>query len=254
MNTAPTVCVVVIPAHNEAATLPAALRSVRTAARHPALTGIRVLTVVTADDCGDDTAAVARALGAHVVGILRRNVGAARAAGVARALDILRHHRDGVWIASTDADTVVPAHWLAHQLHHARGGWDCVVGTVRLAPHPSLAAAVAARHDAGYFAGRPSAAGGWSHPHVHGANLGVAAASYHRVGGFPELRHSEDRALVAALERAGRRIVRTDQCPVLTSGRTTPRAPYGLGALLASTAQDLPGSGHGRRGPAVAPP
>lgn len=243
-----TACAVVVPAHNEAASLPATLRTVRAAARHPALAGVRVLIVVAADDCRDDTAGAARRAGARVVEVARRNVGAARAAAAEAALGWLSTEAGpgdghtgtpGIWLATTDADTLVPRNWLAHQLRQARGGWDCVVGTVRVAPHPTLGAMTVARHDAHYFAGRPVGAA-WAHPHVHGANLGVAAAAYLRAGGFPALPHSEDHALVAALERTGSTILRTDGCPVLTSGRADFRAPYGFGALLGSLAAQEP--------------
>jgi cellulose synthase/poly-beta-1,6-N-acetylglucosamine synthase-like glycosyltransferase len=233
-------CAVVIPAHNEGAGLADTLRSVRIARSHPALTGVTTLTVVAADDCTDETASVARNLGAHVIELSDRNVGAARAAATNMALSRLRSHADSVWIATTDADTVVPPHWLAHHLHQGRRGWHCVVGTVRLGPHPLLSLATTARHDTHYFATRPTAAAPWSHPHVHGANLGFAAGPYRRAGGFPPLRHSEDRALVAALERDGHRIQRTDQCPVLTSGRSDSRAPHGFGAFLDSLGREAP--------------
>lgn len=41
----------------------------------------------------------------------------------------------------------------------------------------------------------------------------------------------EDRALVEALPGTAR-VLRTDACPVLTSGRTAPRAPGGFGVFL----------------------
>ncbi|WP_030903062.1 glycosyltransferase [Streptomyces sp. NRRL F-5126] len=234
--TAPTACAVVVPAHEEGASLTATLHSLRAAARHPEAAGLPVLLVVVADACTDGTVAVAEAAGAYVVRAAFRNVGRARASGAAAALRLLSAYGDGLWLATTDADTVVPPRWLAHQLHHARQGWDCVVGTVRLAPHPPLSATTAARHDAHYFADRPPGPGAWRHPHVHGANLGVAAAPYLAAGGFPPLAHSEDRRLVTQLERAGRRILRTDTCPVLTSGRVDSRAPHGFGAFLTSLA------------------
>ncbi|MFH8591772.1 glycosyltransferase [Streptomyces rimosus] len=235
--TAPAALVVAVPAHNEEAALPAALRALHTAARQPDLLarGVRVVTVVAADACSDGTAALARRHGAHVVELERRNVGAARAAAVAHGLDLLGPAADRAWIATTDADTLVPAAWLAHQVEQAAAGWDCVLGTIRVAPHPTLSAAVAQRHRSLYFAGRPARDRAWDHPHVHGANLGVAADAYLRARGFPALPHSEDHALAAALERVGARILRTDRCPVLTSGRTDSRAVHGFGTYL----QDL---------------
>ncbi|MEW2544230.1 glycosyltransferase [Streptomyces sp. NPDC047002] len=230
--TAPSACAVIVPAHDEAATLPATLRSLRAAALGARHTGAEVLLVVVADACTDGTAELAESADALVVRVPFRNVGRARAAGARAALRRLSAHGDALWLATTDADTVVPAGWLAHQVHRARDGWDCVAGTVRLAPHPALSPARALRHEAHYFAGRPPGRA-WRHPHVHGANLGVAADAYRAAGGFPPLAHGEDRALVDRIEAAGRRILRTDSCPVLTSARDDFRAPEGFGAFLA---------------------
>ncbi|MER7989204.1 glycosyltransferase [Streptomyces noursei] len=228
---------VVVPAHNEAEDLPAALAAVRRAAGHPELIGLPMAMVVVADACDDATAAVAARWGAAVVEVRSHNVGAARAAGVAHALALLGRAGDGAWIATTDADTLVPPQWLAHQLHLARQGWHCVVGTVRLRHSPDLPARAVARVQAHYFASRPVPSLTWWHPHVHGANLGVDAASYGAVGGFPALTHSEDHALVAGLDRLGCRILRTDACPVRTSARLVSRAPYGFSAALQRLAQ-----------------
>ncbi|MFH9424255.1 glycosyltransferase [Streptomyces sp. NPDC017529] len=239
----PKALVVAVPAHNEAAALPAALRALHTAARHSELSArrVRVVTVVAADACSDNTAALARRHGAHVVELSRHNVGAARGAAITHGLGLLGPAADRAWIATTDADTLVPTTWLAHQIEQAAAGWDCVLGTIRVAPHPKLSAAVAQRHHTLYFAGQPGQDRAWVHPHVHGANLGVAADAYRRVRGFPALAHSEDHALATALERAGARILRTDRCPVLTSGRTDPRATHGFGTYLQELAL-APGS------------
>ncbi len=70
------------------------------------------------------------------------------------------------------------------------------------------------------------------HPHVHGANLGVRGDAYLAVGGFPPLAVSEDAALVGALALAGRTVLRTPSCPVVTSARRHPRAPGGFGTDL----------------------
>lgn len=80
---------VVIPARDEEELLPAALMSLRTAAAHPGIESVRVLTVVVADCCTDTTAAVSRAAGALVVPVHFRNVGRARAAGVRAALGVI---------------------------------------------------------------------------------------------------------------------------------------------------------------------
>lgn len=222
--------VVVVPAHDEEALLPAALAAIGRAARHPGLAGTRVLTVVVADDCRDRTSAVARDAGALVVGTGFRNPGRARTAGVRHALARTGVAAPVTWIATTDADSVVPHDWLAHQLARAREGWEAVVGTVVL---PSTSP-LAAPHRIRYEATRPPAGTPWAHPHVHGANLGVATAAYLDVGGFPGLATGEDHALVKALEHGGHRVLRTARCPVLTSPRLQARARDGFGDYLAA--------------------
>ncbi|MFJ5934090.1 glycosyltransferase [Streptomyces sp. NPDC093071] len=219
--------VVAVPAHDEAAALPAALDSIHRARNLTPLPPCTV--VVAADACTDATAATAARHGADVVEVSHRMAGASRAAAVARALQTCGTRPEETWITTTDADCRVPSDWLAHHLRHALQGWQCLLGTVRIAPHPSLAPPVRALHDAHYFAGRDGP--GWVHPHVHGANLGIRADTYLRAGGFPAVPYGEDHAFVAALP-PGTRVLRTDACPVMTSGRTTPRAPHGFGAFL----------------------
>ncbi|MEV7728935.1 glycosyltransferase [Streptomyces sp. NPDC087917] len=222
---------VIVPAHDEEALLPAALNAVRIAARHPDLGPVRTVTVVVADSCHDNTAHLAREAGAVVVEAACRNPGRARAIGTRHALRELAGTPSGTWIATTDADSEVPPHWLAHHLTRAEAGWEAVVGTVTLTP----ASPLAARHRIGYEATRPPQ-GVWHHPHVHGANLGVTAAAYLAVGGFPPLSLGEDRALVDALRRAGHRVLATATCPVLTSGRLQGRARGGFADHLAALA------------------
>ncbi|PRH80442.1 glycosyl transferase [Streptomyces solincola] len=222
--------VVVIPAHDEEALLPAALDAVAAAARHPGLAGVATVTVVVADACRDRTAALARRAGAQVVTTDCRNPGAARHAGVRHALDRYAGGGEDVWVATTDADSTVPPSWLAYQLDRAREGWQAVVGTVVL----PAASPLALPHRELYEATRPPGGGDWRHPHVHGASLGVSAAAYLDVGGFPPLAVGEDRALVEALERRGHRVLRTAHQPVLTSPRLRARARGGFGDYLAA--------------------
>ncbi|MFJ6127964.1 glycosyltransferase [Streptomyces griseoviridis] len=225
---------VLVPAHNEQELLPASLAAIRAAARHPALRQVRVVTVVAADACSDGTAAAALSAGVQVVRTGDRNVGLARAAAAHRALETLGGP-EGLWLASTDADSVVPPDWLAFQHARAGEGWDAVVGTVAVAHGPHTPPGLAARHQLRYGASRPQR-GAWHHPHVHGANLGVAAHAYLTVGGFPPVPLSEDHGLVAALVGRGHRVLRTADCPVTTSGRLRPRARGGFGDHLAALA------------------
>ncbi|MFD4789632.1 glycosyltransferase [Streptomyces sp. NPDC058459] len=224
---------VVIPAHDEERLLPSALAALARAARHPELAAERVLTVVVADACRDRTAAVARDAGALVVETDCRSPGRARAAGVRLALERCLTGPSAVWIATTDADSVVPSGWLAHQRARAREGWQAVVGTVAL----PLSSPLAAPHLALYETTRPPAGAPWLHPHVHGANLGFDAHAYLDAGGFPPLTTGEDHALVRALERRGHRVLRTADCPVLTSPRLRSRARGGFGHFLSAMAR-----------------
>jgi hypothetical protein len=167
---------VVVPAHDEETLLPACLAALRDAANALRLP---VHVVVVADACTDQTAAVARAAGAGVIGIRARRVGAARAAGM-RELLRLTSGADpaAVWLATTDADTLVPPDWLRRQLDYANAGWDVVLGTVTVTDWdghpPHVPVAFAERY----------AFGSGPHPHVHGANLGIRASAYLAAGGF----------------------------------------------------------------------
>lgn len=120
---------VVVPARDEEELLPACLASLDLAGR--LVPGVAVHLIVVADTCGDRTASVAARAGATVVEGTMTNVGQARLAG---AQVLLRRTRGldpaTVWVATTDADTLVPPCWLGRQLRHAAQGWEAVVGTV----------------------------------------------------------------------------------------------------------------------------
>ena len=245
---------VVVPAHNEEELLPACLAALRQAA---GAAGVPVRLLVVADACTDATAAVAAAAGAEVIRIGARNVGAARAAGMARLLrrtdgtdpaatglaptelapaELAPAELAGTWLATTDADTVVPPGWLRRQLGYAGQGWDVVLGTVTVtdwAGHPPHAPAV--------FAAR-YAFGAGPHPHVHGANLGIRASAYLAAGGFRPLRTAEDHALLAAATQAGCQVLQAADIPVETSARRQARAPRGFSHALRALAAG-PGPG-----------
>src|SRR5246500_5333429 len=106
--------VVVVPAHNEKANLPACLRAVLTAALCVA---ISVTIVVVLDASDDDSAKVAGEYGPdlHFVSVEAHNVGAARAAGFAYARSLFADQTE-CWYATADADSRVDPSWLIHQL------------------------------------------------------------------------------------------------------------------------------------------
>ena len=216
----------IVPAHNEQDLLPSCLASLRRAAR--ALRGTPVHLVVVADACRDRTAEVARRGGAAVVTIGARSVGAARAAGAREVLRRTRHLDPAdVWLATTDADTLVPASWLRQQVRLRRpglgrgGGHDPGGRLVRVPAR--VRAAFHERYGAGLG----------PHPPVHGANLGFRAATYLKAGGFPDAPTAEDHALVAALTATGGRMLRTRALTVITSARREARAPHGFSHYLA---------------------
>ena len=219
---------IVVPARNEEDLLPAALRALDRAAQPVLRRGVVVDLLVVADSCADatvDGGAVRRSRRARGV---RRCGRAGRAAGF-RAL-LKRHQgtpRDRFWLASTDADSRVPANWLVGQLALAAAGADLVVGTVAVDDWSSHAPHVEARWRAGYDPRD-------GHGHVHGANVGARADAYVEVGGFAALDRGEDVALVAAL--AHRRVLRTGAIPVLTSARPRSRAGGGFADHLAGLA------------------
>jgi glycosyltransferase involved in cell wall biosynthesis len=225
---------VVVPAHDEETLLPACLTALRRAAD---AVSVPVHVLVVADACRDRTGAVAASRGARVVRLEARNVGAARAAGMSHLLRLLTGPgRPGacdpaaVWLATTDADTVVPPGWLERQLKYAGQSWDVVLGTVTVPDWAGYPPHVPAAFDARY------AFGDGPHPHVHGANLGIRASAYLAAGGFRPLRTAEDHALLAAATEAGCSVLQASDITVETSARRHGRAPHGFSHLLRTLA------------------
>jgi glycosyltransferase involved in cell wall biosynthesis len=220
---------VVVPAYNEETLLPACLTALRRAVRQ---VSVPVHLLVAADSCTDRTVAVARACGALVLGIGARRVGAARAAGMKELLRLTAGPDPAaIWLATTDADTVVPLGWLRRQVAYADQGWDVVLGTVAVADWsehpPHVPTAFAARYGS---AEHP-------HPHVHGANIGIRASAYLAAGGFRPLRTAEDHALLAAVTEVGCPVLRASDVTVETSARRHARAPHGFSHLLRTLAR-----------------
>lgn len=221
---------VVVPARDEEERIAACLDAIaRAGARlHPSRPDIVVDVVVVLDRCVDGTEAVVRSVGLVPL-TAEGGVGTARAAGAQHA--IARARAAGVddralWLASTDADSEVPEHWLQVHVELAESGLDAVFGTVE--PSGASPAVLAEWHR------RHCLAEG--HPYVHGANLGVRAATYRAAGGYPPLARDEDVTLVASIKATSPRWVATDRCRVASSGRLEARCVGGfadyLGALV----------------------
>ena len=220
--------VVVVPVHDEAEHLPACLEALAVArGRVPA--GVDVRVVVVLDRCTDGSVEIAAARGdVEVVAVDAGTVGRARAVGADVLLAGATPSR--VWLASTDADSVVPPTWLSHHLAVARSGAGMLLGTVEADP-----AGVGARRHAAWSAGYVRTDG---HPHVHGANLGVRGDVYLASGGFPPLPAHEDVWLSRAVDAAGHRVVRSAAHAVTTSGRLRGRTPEGFATYLAALPAD----------------
>jgi glycosyltransferase involved in cell wall biosynthesis len=216
---------VVVPAKNEAGLIMDCLDALAIAA---AAVPVPVALAVVLDDCTDATpdlvtgAASTLGLDLHVAEIRASSVGAARRLGMADT--VARLGVAGTWLATTDADSVVPPDWLTRQLRYALAGAYVVVGTIGVEDWSERPVGV-----------RRIAEGAYRSPdrrHVHGANLGVRAESYLSVGGFTAVDRDEDVALVAALARAGEPIVWADDLAVTTSSRRRSRAPAGFATYL----------------------
>jgi hypothetical protein len=217
---------VVVPARDEELLLPRCLDALRVAVD---CLQVPVLSVVVLDRCLDDSMSVVAARPwVTPLTVDAGNVGSARGAGVAQVLRWAAGlSLDRLWLATTDADSVVPAYWLSGQLAHAAAGWEVVVGTVSVEDWSGHPPEVAPRWAAAY---RPVE----HHPHVHGANLGCTAAAYVEAGGWPPLATDEDVELLAALSH--RRVLRTATVPVVTSSRRDARAVGGFGDALGDLA------------------
>ncbi len=219
---------VVIPANNEQAAIGACLDALLSARRHAddALGGrVDSRAVVVLDSCVDATEAqITAAHGVRVIHARLARAGSARAFGVAHARRGLDIEPSRVWIASTDADSRVPVDWITTMIRCAERGADVVLGTVR----PDVA-----RTSSTYRQWRRRYVISDGHPHVHGANLGLRANVYDRIGGWPLLAFDEDVELARRAEaHADISVVRTGAIPVVTSARLTGRAPHGFAGYL----------------------
>lgn len=217
--------VVVIPVHDEAELLDACLAGVEAAIRTIGDAVARVGVWVVLDDCTDDSALIAARHDVRTISVNARAVGVARAAGVSAALaEFADIHPSRLWIAHTDADSVVQPHWLTVQQDLAAAGADVMVGTVR----PDFRDLSEAQTAAWWAKYTPGVANG----HVHGANLGVRADALLAAGGFAPVGEHEDVMLVDVLRARGVRVEASDAAWVLTSGRQTGRTSGGYARYL----------------------
>ena len=222
---------VLIPARDEEALLGRCLRSVA-AARRCLPAGVSSDVVVVADSCNDCTEEMAVASLGHAGAVLATRagvVGTARALAAHRALQRYGGPSACCWLANTDADCEVPPSWLVHQLVLAQRGIEAVAGIVEVDSFAEHGAEVGERFRRSY---RLHADG--THPHVHGANLGVRADAYLHAGGWSPLLTAEDHDLWRRLRQGGHAQFSDATLTVRTSGRRVGRAPQGFAEALAA--------------------
>ena len=220
---------VVVPARDEQAHIEACLRSLlssvdRLKAEKPDVSG--GITVVL-NRCTDGTPDIVGEFGVRVLTSDADSVGAVRRLGTADAINRAQQagaEPDALWIACTDADTVVPDDWLYRQIEMADTGLDALIGTVTPGDvSPQIYQSWLSHHELTE-----------GHRHVHGANLGFRADSYLRAGGFRDAESREDVGLVERIRAVTSRWVATHQTSVLTSGRTESRVSGGFGSYIAA--------------------
>jgi cellulose synthase/poly-beta-1,6-N-acetylglucosamine synthase-like glycosyltransferase len=219
---------VVVPARDEERLLPRCLASLEVA--RVALAALRpdlaVDVTVVLDRCVDGSEDVVRRAGVRSMRVAHANVGATRDAGVRAAVAAAARAGVGahdLWIACTDADTVVPPHWLTGQVALSEAH-DAVVGTVE--PLGLTDAAVLAEWRARHRLVE-------GHSHVHGANLGLRASTYLAVGGFRPMACDEDIDLVRRIRARAVSWVATDTVRVASSARRAGRSRGGFADYLA---------------------
>ncbi len=222
---------VLIPARDEEALVERCLRSVSNAiASLP--TAVHARTILISDSSVDRTEAIAARVLTARDALLTTNagaVGAARALAAAHAIQTARCPPQQLWLANTDADCVVPPHWLRDQLALANQGMEAVAGIVTVDSFEEHEPQVPARFRDTYLIRSDG-----THPHVHGANLGVRADRYLTAGGWADLPTAEDHDLWRRLHQTGARTCSSAKIVVATSGRRIGRAPQGFAGALAA--------------------
>jgi glycosyltransferase involved in cell wall biosynthesis len=214
---------VVIPAHDEEATIATCVRSVARAleAAHSRIE--ESVIVVVADSCRDATAARARTAlrSAIVLEVAAATAGRARAVGCEAAMRVLGGPAERTWIANTDADSAVGTTWVLRQLRAAAAGVTCITGIVDLVDADPRLRRSFRRTYAERIRRR-------DHDHVHGANLGVRADVLRRVGNWSAVETGEDHELWRQIRASGEPCLTDPGLVVSTSARTVGRAPAGF--------------------------
>jgi len=162
-----------------------------------------------------------------VIHTTQRSAAGARSVAIDTALRHWGDAIDGVWVATTDADTVVGSAWLSTHLAWARAGFDGVAGLVGVAWEDGDED-LATRYLES-IAPQGTAQG---HAHVHGANLGFRANRWRAVGGCGAEGDGEDHRLWDRFRAHGAQLLGVIDLEVTTSARRHGRAADGFAAYL----------------------
>lgn len=222
-----TAVAILVPVRNEEVLLPRLIASIESsvAAASELRPDLGWMTVFALDGCTDESECIVRNAGYPSIHSPAAGVGAARRAAAALAMNgFVARDIGSLWLANTDADSVVPWNWLIHQVDLAEAGADLVIGSVR----PFLDDLDVERRLAWQSTHRRGQALG----HVHGANLGIRASSYIAAGGFEAVTEHEDVDLVERAVANGAEPVASDAHAVLTSGRLVGRTAGGYAGYL----------------------
>ncbi len=249
---------VVMPAKNEEALIRRALLAFA-AQRDANGTRLDLATfdvIVYCNDCTDATADRARrfareasGLSIHVVDArlpsTAAHVGTARRNALELATRRFEAARriDGI-VASTDADSIVDATWVATMLREIRDV-DAVAGhvTIDVSDRDAMLAPLRLlydrelvyRRELGFAEARfdPRPYDPFPrHDSFVGANFATTVMAYRRAGGLAPLPRLEDLAFSRALELVDARIRHTYDATVVTSARSIARVDGGFGAFL----------------------
>ena len=218
---------VVVPVHNEESVVTFALEAIDRAVRRlPSRVDCRVAVVL--DTCEDSSpnrvAQWSTGSSALVLRSQGRNVGRARRQGCEALVSTFSEFdRTAIWLATTDADSIVPEEWLRVQVAAFEEGVDVWAGRVGVADWPDRAPSVIARWKKSYASERTP---------IHGASLGFTASAYVELNGFRELRSGEDRDLYERAREIGLRVHHDKRAVVMTSSRQQARAPHGFAHAL----------------------
>jgi len=245
---------VIIPAKDEATTLPATLAALaaQTTRNGQALPAGMLEVIVLANNCLDRTAAAVRQaarrhpnLVVHVAEVQlarpQAHVGRARRLLLDEAALRLESTigPTGV-LLSTDADTLVASTWLSATLHEIETGAEAVGGRI-LTQTPAAAEPCPVRRiqlrDAAYRVLLrqledtidPCTADRWPCHHQHyGASLAFTVRAYRKVGGMPVVPFLEDEAMWQLLLQHDLPVRHSPHVQVYTSSRRCGRVEVGL--------------------------